>query len=73
MINIHFEHIVTYKVAVYNNESVKKFVNKIPKYNSGFEVPDIKPTEKRNYTIGGIAIVIGAVLLWLLWQLFFRL
>lgn len=70
MLTVHFEHIKVYKVAVFNDETVQKFSAKVKQYDATYEVPDIKPTEKRNYTIAGILLAAGVfvgVLLWYWW------
>ena len=61
MLISHFEHIKLYKVAVFNDESIQKYAAKIKRYDSSYEVPDIKPTEKRDYTIKGIIIALIAL------------
>lgn len=70
MIDVHFEHIKRCKVAVFSEESIQKFSAKIKKHDYSFEVPNIKPTEKRNYTIIGILIalaVLGISVFWYWW------
>lgn len=61
MLICHFEHIKLYKVAVFNDESIQKYSAKIKKFDSSYEIPDIKPTEKRDYTIKGIIITLIAL------------
>lgn len=61
MLISHFEHIKLYKVAVFNDESIQKYAAKIKRYDSSYEVPDMKPTEKRDYTIKGIIIALIAL------------
>lgn len=61
MLDLHFEHIRTYKVAVFNEDTIQKFSAKIKKYDSSYEVPKMKATEKRNYTIKGIILVLIAL------------
>lgn len=73
LIDVHFEHIKRCKVAVFSEESIQKFSTKIKKYDTSFEVPNIKPTEKRNYTIIAILIalaVLGISALWYWWIYF---
>lgn len=69
MLISHFEHIKLFKVAVFNDETIQKYATKIQKFDSTFVVPDIKPTEKRDYTIKGIimfliALGIGILIAW---------
>lgn len=76
MLISHFEHIKLYKVAVFNDESIQKYASKIKKIDSSYEVPDIKPTEKRDYTIKGIIIAlialgVGFLIAWPLLSLYF--
>ncbi len=73
---INFEHIKTYEVAVYDEEKLQKIVARFRKYNPSYVVPDIKPTERRNYTIKGIIMVlialgIGVLITLPFWNLYF--
>ena len=70
VMNVHFGHIQTYKVAVYKEEYVQDVAAKIKRFDTAYETPTIKATEKRNYTIAGILLAAGvfvATLLWYLW------
>lgn len=75
MLNYHFEHIKTYKVAMFDNASVQRFTEKIKSFDSSYEVPNIKPTEVRDYTIKGIIIAlislgIGLLIAWPMLRLY---
>jgi len=70
MLNIHFSHIKQVNVAVFNNESINMFYNKVKRFKPNFELPKIKATEKRNYTILGIALVIGVIVAIVLYRLY---
>lgn len=61
MLTCHFGHIEAYKVAVFNEETVNRFFAKIKKYKPSYQLPDIKPTENRDYTIKGIIITLVAL------------
>lgn len=61
MLCTHFGHIKTYKVAVFNDEAINKFAAKVKQYKPSYELPDIKPTEKRNYNIAAILLTIAAL------------
>ncbi|MBR3968157.1 MAG: hypothetical protein IKJ93_01045 [Clostridia bacterium] len=61
MLISHFEHIKLYKVAVFNDETIQKYATKIQKYDSSYVIPNIKPTEKRDYAIKGIIIALIAL------------
>ena len=61
MILLHFEHIKIYKVAVFTDDSIQRIAGKIKNFDSTYIVPDIKPTEKRDYTIKGILIALLAL------------
>lgn len=63
----HFEHIKAYQVAVFNDETIQKFAAKIRQYDAAYKVPQIKATEKRNYTIKGLLLVAAVLILTLLW------
>ncbi|MBR3592947.1 MAG: hypothetical protein IKL46_08855 [Clostridia bacterium] len=69
MLNVHFGHIQYYKVAVFNEESIAKYAEKIQKYDQAYEIPQIKATEKRNYTITALLIVFGVLAISILWAL----
>ena len=60
MLIYHFEHIKLYKVAVFNDETIQRYAAKIQRFDSSYVLPDIKPTEKRDYTIKGIIITLIA-------------
>lgn len=76
MLISHFEHIKIYKVPVFNDESIQKIARKIQKFDPSYEVPNIKPTEKRDYAIKGIIITliafgIGLLIAWPMIRLYF--
>ncbi len=61
LLYIHFKCIETVKVGVYDEEFVDKYFTKIKRFDSFFELPDIKPTEKRNYNTKAIIIILAAL------------
>ncbi len=67
MLAAHFGHIQYYKVAVFNEESINRYAAKVRKFETTYELPDIKPTEKRNYTIVAILIALGVFVISALW------
>lgn len=67
MILLHTGHIQQYKVAVFDDETITRISDKIRCYDASFEVPQVKATEKRNYTIKGIALVVAIAALSFLW------
>ncbi len=67
MLATHFGHIQYYKVAVFNEDSIAKYAQKIQKYEPAYEVPKIKATEKRNYTITALLIALGVFAISALW------
>lgn len=72
MMLLHTGHIKQYKVAVFNDETVKLICDKIRRYDASFEMPKIKATEKRDYAVklilmvlAGLAVgVLGYLWLW---------
>ncbi len=59
MIDGHIVHIKELGVAVFNEESIKTFSEKIKKYDPSYVVEDVKPTEKRSYAIKAILVALG--------------
>ena len=66
MLEMHFAHIQKINVAVFNEESVQTFTAKVQRAYPTFTVPQIKPTEKRNYAVKGVLIVLAALVVGLL-------
>ena len=67
MLQVHIGHIQQYKVEVFADESVARISGKIRRYDPSFEMPKVKATEKRDYTIKGLLLVAAVVAVTLLW------
>lgn len=67
MLQVHVGHIQNYKVAVFNDETIQRISRKIQKYDRTYETPNVKATEKRDYTIKGILLAVAVFALTLLW------
>ena len=67
MLNTHFCHIQYYKVAVFNEESIAKYGEKIKKFEPTYEISNLKATEKSSYAIKAILIALGALAVSALW------
>ena len=57
LIDVHFNHIKFCKAAVYSQESLVKFADKIKKYDPSYELSELKATANRNNIILGVALV----------------
>lgn len=66
-LQVHVGHVQNYKVAVYDEEKVKRISAKIQKYDSSYETPTVKATEKRDYTVAAIALMVVAFVVVFLW------
>lgn len=67
MLLVHTGHIQQYKVEVFADESVERISGKIRRYDPSFELPQVKATEKRDYTIKGLLLVAAVAAVTLLW------
>ena len=67
VVALHYAHIEMTKVGVYSDEVVQGLAQKLKQYDSSFVLPEIKATEKRDYTIKGILIVAGILIIGFLW------